>query len=116
MLTAIVFVLAPPLLCRFYNPQNAKQTTIQMSFRAPLLRARLPQAVVSRHAPLTTFSRALPAPATLKTSGFRSSLFARTFTSSPISKLEASLPLGDGGIEEAPHSGINVDKPVRMDT
>ncbi|KIR58740.1 hypothetical protein I314_05580 [Cryptococcus bacillisporus CA1873] len=87
-----------------------------MSFRAPLLRARLPQAVVSRHAPLTTFSRALPAPVTLKTSGFRSSLFARTFTSSPISKLEASLPLGDGGIEEAPHSGINVDKPVRMDT
>ncbi|KIR94341.1 hypothetical protein I304_01982 [Cryptococcus deuterogattii CBS 10090] len=69
-----------------------------MSFRAPLLRARLPQAVVSRHAPLTTFSRALPAPVTLKT------------------KLEASLPLGDGGIEEAPHSGINVDKPVRMDT
>ncbi|OXB39073.1 hypothetical protein LQV05_004138 [Cryptococcus neoformans] len=87
-----------------------------MSFRAPLVRARLPQAVFSRHAPLSTVSRALPAPVTLKTSGLRNTLFARAFTSSPISKLEASLPLRDGGMEEAPHSGINVDKPVRMDT
>ena len=36
-------------------------------------------------------------------------------TSAPVS-IEATSPLADGGSEDAPHHGINVDKPIRMDT
>ncbi|RXK39479.1 hypothetical protein M231_03147 [Tremella mesenterica] len=36
-------------------------------------------------------------------------------TTSPLG-LEASARAEDGGVEEAPHSGINVDKSIRMDT
>ncbi|ODO11589.1 hypothetical protein I350_00371 [Cryptococcus amylolentus CBS 6273] len=86
-----------------------------MSFRASLLRARVPTAPLAR-SPLSTFARP-PAPS-LKASAAlaRGPLLSRSFATSPVSRLEVSQPLGDGGTEEAPHSGINVDRSVRMDT
>ncbi|WVQ71648.1 hypothetical protein IAR50_001188 [Cryptococcus sp. DSM 104548] len=89
-----------------------------MSFRASLLRARVPQTAFSRSTPLSTFSRALPAASSLKAGPTlaRSPLLSRSFATSPVSRLEKSQPVGDGGTEEAPHSGINVDRSVRMDT
>ncbi|WVR05147.1 hypothetical protein IAU60_002159 [Kwoniella sp. DSM 27419] len=84
-----------------------------MSFRAPLLRAtaRLPHStLVSR--PLTTL------PARPIASALRSGnpLFARrSLNTSQVVNLESTRALGDGGQEEAPHSGINVDKSTRMD-
>nr|XP_031862719.1 uncharacterized protein CI109_001731 [Kwoniella shandongensis]KAA5529791.1 hypothetical protein CI109_001731 [Kwoniella shandongensis] len=88
-----------------------------MSFRAPLLRARLPQTLHSVR-PLTTFaSRPLPSSLKPLIPNTSNTLFGSRFiNTSPVAKLEVSQPLGDGGTEEAPHSGINVDKAVRMDT
>lgn len=86
-----------------------------MSFRAPLplLRSRLPATFSSR--PLSTLSvrpiRTLPLCAKTNLS-FNS----RSLNTSSIAGLEASQRLGDGGTEEAPHTGINVDKSIRMDT
>lgn len=40
----------------------------------------------------------------------------KSLSSTQPRKIEASAILGDGGMEEAPHTGINVDKPIRMDT
>ncbi|KAK8869729.1 hypothetical protein IAR55_000297 [Kwoniella newhampshirensis] len=88
-----------------------------MSFRAPLLRTRLPQTVHSIR-PLTTFA-SRPLPSSLKTLTPKSTntLFGSRFiNTSPVARLEVSQPLGDGGVEEAPHSGINVNRAVRMDT
>lgn len=41
---------------------------------------------------------------------------ARGIASTAPAKVNASAPVKDGGQEEAPHHGINVDTPVRMDT
>ncbi|ODO03338.1 hypothetical protein L198_02183 [Cryptococcus wingfieldii CBS 7118] len=80
-----------------------------MSFRASLLRARVPAAPLAR-APLSTFAR-LPAPS-LKAAP----ALSRSFATSPVSRLQVSQPLRNGGTEEAPHSGINANRSVRMDT
>ncbi|ORY27202.1 putative oxidoreductase C terminal-domain-containing protein [Naematelia encephala] len=63
--------------------------------------------------PLSTLSIARPAPLprlTAPTTGLR-----YLQTSQPA-LIGASKAVGDGGNEEAPHSGINVDKSIRMDT
>jgi hypothetical protein len=41
---------------------------------------------------------------------------ARGIATTPPAPVNPSLTAQDGGNEEAPHSGINVDTPVRMDT
>lgn len=41
---------------------------------------------------------------------------ARGIATTPPAKVNPSSPVADGGQKEAPHSGINVDTPVRMDT
>ena len=40
----------------------------------------------------------------------------KSLSSTQPRKIEATAILGDGGMEEAPHTGINVDKPIRLDT
>ncbi|WVQ78333.1 hypothetical protein IAT38_000418 [Cryptococcus sp. DSM 104549] len=93
-----------------------------MSLRANMLRARLPATTSAFTRPLTStsFARPLfPASGLNATQQYtRITPFAseRGFVSSAVRRLEVSQPVGDGGMEEAPHSGINVDKSVRMDT
>jgi len=41
---------------------------------------------------------------------------AKSMVTTPPRRIGSSSILGDGGNEEAPHSGINVDRPIRMDT
>ncbi|WWC69355.1 uncharacterized protein I206_103294 [Kwoniella pini CBS 10737] len=85
-----------------------------MSFRAPLLRASLPRSSILSK-PLSTTSRPIisslkPLPTYTKLNN------VRYLNTSQIAKLEASKAVGDGGMEEAPHSGINVHKPTSMDS
>ncbi|WRT67235.1 uncharacterized protein IL334_004201 [Kwoniella shivajii] len=82
-----------------------------MSFRTSLLRAHaLPRLPLSR--PLSTFSSRPIALPTLA----KSSYGVRNLTTTRPLQLESSRAVGDGGVEEAPHSGINVDRSIRMDT
>ncbi|WWD01274.1 hypothetical protein V866_008217 [Kwoniella sp. B9012] len=96
-----------------------------MSFRTSLLRGSLPlrgrpsASLISNTArPFTSATgqsartfRALPSAYTNNVI-----LGRRNLNTSQIVNLEASKALGDGGIEEPPHSGINVDKPTSMDS
>ncbi|WVW82969.1 hypothetical protein I302_104985 [Kwoniella bestiolae CBS 10118] len=88
-----------------------------MSFRTSLLRAPLPRArtpLLSISARQLTTQSARP----LRTlpQAYTNVLGRRGLNTSQTVNLEASRALADGGMEEAPHSGINVDKPTRMDT
>ncbi|WWC89911.1 uncharacterized protein L201_004840 [Kwoniella dendrophila CBS 6074] len=89
-----------------------------MSFRASILRNSLPrQSLISR--PLTTSSRPLTSSLRAIPSTYNKTLqhgLRRSLNTSQVANLEASRAVGDGGVEEAPHSGINVDKPTSMDS
>lgn len=78
------------------------------AFRTSL--RRLPGALPTRG--LTTSARFTPT-AALKPVAF---MAQRSFARSAIAALNQSSPVGDGGLTEPPEHGINVDKPIRMDT
>ncbi|WWC61010.1 uncharacterized protein I303_103588 [Kwoniella dejecticola CBS 10117] len=88
-----------------------------MSFRAPLLRASLPRsAILSKPRALTTSSRPVVSALKPLPTAYSQLNNVRYLNTSQIAQLEASRAVGDGGIEEAPHSGINVHKPTSMDS
>lgn len=60
---------------------------------------------------LSTTTRAFPATFTPRTM-----LMARGIKTYPPVQLNVSNPVADGGPEDIPHHGINVDKDIRMDT
>ena len=93
---------------------TALRTTI---LRAPLRAASCrPISLTTIARPLASFNYRPQPPHSASPLSSQIAEGAKSIVTTPQISIEASSPLGDGGPEDIAHHGINVDKPIRMDT